>query len=49
MDDDQDGDGFGPCGGDCDESDPSISPVANEICGDGVDNDCDTVVDEGCP
>ena len=32
---------------DCNDSNPAIRPGAVEIC-DGVDNDCDTVIDEGC-
>lgn len=47
---DSDGDGFyaqGGCGiTDCDETNPGINPGALESCGDGVDNDCDTQVDE---
>jgi len=44
------GDGVAACGlgptlsevaGDCDDSDPTISPLADEVCGDGVDQDCD--------
>ena len=31
--------------GDCDDSDPTSFPSADEIC-DGVDNDCDTRIDE---
>ncbi len=42
---DRDGDGFPAdnltCGGkDCDDSDPGVHPGALEICGDGVDSDC---------
>jgi hypothetical protein len=33
--------------GDCDDGNPAVSPGATEGC-DGVDNDCDGVVDEGC-
>ncbi len=32
---------------DCNDSDPSVHPGADDIC-DGVDNDCDGVTDPGC-
>lgn len=51
---DADGDGWvveeNEClpGGDCDDNDPTIFPGAEELCGDGVDNDCDGAIDEDC-
>ncbi|MCH6562383.1 MAG: putative metal-binding motif-containing protein, partial [Myxococcales bacterium] len=50
----QDGDTFAvepSCGPtpDCDDTDPATHPGASEVCGDGKDNNCDTIVDEGCP
>ena len=53
---DNDGDGFGagpmvPCGAvtnntDCDDSAARTYPGATEVCGDGVDNDCNGTVDD---
>lgn len=48
---DHDGDGYKDeaCGGnDCDDSNSSINPGADEVCGDNVDNNCNGKVDEGC-
>jgi hypothetical protein len=33
---------------DCDDEDPERSPVYAETCGDGIDNDCDGIVDDCC-
>lgn len=47
---DQDGHADAACGGDdCDDSDPNVSPSAPEQCANGVDDDCDTLVDGGDP
>jgi hypothetical protein len=49
---DVDGDGHyaplpdGTCGDDCDDTDPRAFPGNPEVC-DGVDNDCDGIVDNG--
>jgi hypothetical protein len=41
---DEDGDGYTILI-DCNDFDPRVHPGAGEVCGDGVDNDCDGVVD----
>ncbi len=55
---DNDVDGYGNPGNsicsngaatDCNDNNFNINPGATEICDDGVDNDCDTQIDEGCP
>jgi hypothetical protein len=38
---DQDGDGITECAGDCNDLDASSSPEQGEVCGDGIDQDCD--------
>lgn len=42
---DQDGDGFAPADGDCDDGNANIYPAAVDTC-DGIDNDCDSIIDE---
>lgn len=42
---DQDGDGFAPIDGDCDDENADVFPEAFDAC-DGIDNDCDSIVDE---
>ncbi len=53
---DRDGDGYKAGSGcpagtpqDCDDGDGGVSPEVAEVCGDGRDNDCSGVADDGCP
>lgn len=48
---DSDGDDYKDvsCGGDdCDDTNENINPGKSDICGDGIDNDCDGKIDIGC-
>jgi N-acetylneuraminic acid mutarotase len=45
---DNDGDGFSECQGDCNDGSAGIHPGSAELCN-GLDDDCDGVVDEGSP
>jgi hypothetical protein len=49
---DADHDGYAPtsrgaCGTDCNDANAMINPGAVDVCGDGIDNDCDGMIDEG--
>ena len=44
---DADGDGYTTCDGDCNDSNGSESPVGTDDCSDGLDNDCNGIVDDG--
>ena len=49
---DVDTDGYGDtaCGGeDCDDADPAVNPEAEEDCGNGIDEDCDGLIDGDDP
>lgn len=45
---DADADGFNPPS-DCNDANPNINPSASEVCGDGLDNNCNKAADENCP
>ena len=44
---DRDGDGYSEADGDCDDSDAAVSPGATETLSNGVDDDCDGIIDGG--
>jgi hypothetical protein len=50
ADPDDDGDGWGRCYHDCDDSDPDVHPKVPEVC-DDIDNDCTGYADDdpSCP
>ncbi len=43
---DDDGDDFSSCEGDCDDNDTAARPFNDEVCDDGIDNDCSGVADD---
>lgn len=43
---DDDEDGFSENLGDCDDADPAVNPLADEVPDNGIDDDCDFDVDE---
>ncbi len=45
---DKDGDGYTVAQGDCNDNNANINPGAAEVCGDGIDNNCNGFTDEGC-
>jgi CotH kinase protein/Putative metal-binding motif len=45
---DADGDGTPWCN-DCNDANVAVHPGAAEICGNGVDDDCNGLIDDGCP
>ena len=43
---DDDGDGYSENQGDCDDANIAIAPNLTEICGNGVDDNCNSTEDE---
>jgi hypothetical protein len=46
---DLDQDSWSLCEGDCDDHRPSVNPGAIERCGNGADDNCDSIIDDHCP
>ena len=46
---DDDGDGYTENQGDCDDNNPAVHPATDEVCNDGLDNDCDGHTDGDQP
>ena len=47
---DADLDGWSPCDFDCDDTRPGVNPDEDEVCGNGLDDNCDAEIDEiDCP
>ncbi len=46
---DDDGDGFAEADGDCNDADPNVHPAADELCDNGVDDNCNGYVDNAEP
>ena len=44
---DDDGDGFAEVDGDCNDADDEVLPGVEDILGNGIDDDCDGVIDQG--
>ena len=46
--DDCDNDGFSRAENDCNDEDPTVNPDAQDLCGDGIDQNCNREVDDDC-
>lgn len=40
--------GYVARGGDCNDSDPEVNPAASELCYNGIDDNCDELIDASC-